>query len=398
FLHCDLIDLISGVKEELKTNNVPAAVRQIQEYLEKESNTPLNIAVTGETGSGKSSFVNAFRGINNKDKGAAPTGATETTMYVTPYLHPTYENVTLWDCPGIGSPNFPADKYLMQIGLKEFDFFIIMSADRFRENDVKIAQEIQKMNKKFYFVRSKIDHSLKDEEQSQNDFDAKKTLACIEKNCIDGECLISGIESPQVFLVSNFELHQYDFSRLHDTLERELPEHKRNALLFAMPNINLEIIDKKKEAFRSKIKYYALLSAAVAGVPIPGLSITVDITVLAGVITQYVFGFGLDIPSLERLSATTGVSFNDLLDVIFSPLAAVKITNGLILKVTSQLAGSFTLIAAEEACKWIPVVGIPVAMGFSFTSTYNILKSFLDMLALDAQRVFERALGLKHLC
>lgn len=33
-----------------------------------------------------------------------------------------------------------------------------------------------------------------------------------------------GIESPQVFLVSSFESHLYDFSLLQQTLERDLPE------------------------------------------------------------------------------------------------------------------------------------------------------------------------------
>ncbi len=175
------------IKTALQNSDQALAVAKIQEYLEKEKNIPLNIAITGESGSGKSTFVNAFRGVDNRDEGAAPTGLVETTMEVTPYSHPNYPNVTLWDLPGIGTTKFPADKYLQHVGFEKFDFFIIISDTRFRENDVKLAKEIQKMRKKFYFVRSKIDHNLRDEQRSQREFDEENTLKQIRENCIQGK-------------------------------------------------------------------------------------------------------------------------------------------------------------------------------------------------------------------
>ncbi|XP_013763680.1 interferon-inducible GTPase 5-like, partial [Pundamilia nyererei] len=202
-----------------------------------------------------------------------------------------------------------------------------------------------------------------------------------------------GIESPQVFLVSSFELHLYHFSLLHETLERELPAHKRDALLRAMPNFNPEIIRKKKQALKSRIKYWATLSAAGAAVPVPGLSIDVDIAVLVDVVTDYVHAFGLDIWSLKRLSARTGVPYADLCAFIISPLAAVEISIHLLIKVIVRLGSVAALIAAEEVSRFIPIIGIPIAMGLSFTTTYRILNLILDKLADDAQRVFERALG-----
>ena len=154
--------------------------------MEDINNIPLNIAVTGESGAGKSTFLNAFMGIDCKDERAAPTGEVETTMKPEPYPQPRHQNVTLWDLPGVGTTKFPADEYLRHVEFEKFDFFIIVSADRFSENDAKLAKEIKNMGKKFYFVRSKIDNSLEDAERSQREFEKEKTLQVIRNDCIQG--------------------------------------------------------------------------------------------------------------------------------------------------------------------------------------------------------------------
>ncbi|XP_078132819.1 interferon-inducible GTPase 5-like [Sander vitreus] len=376
-----------GIQEALQNNDR----EKIQQYMNLEKKSPLNIAVTGECGSGKSTFVNAFRGIQHGEEGAAPTGVVATTSEVTPYLHPNYPNVTLWDLPGIGTTKFPADKYLNLVPFERFDFFIIISAIRFRENDVMLAKKITKMGKKFYFVRSKIDFDLKNQERSQREFNAERTLSEIRKACIQG-LQSASVVSPQVFLVSSFDLHLYDFALLLNTLERELPEHKRDVLKLVMPNISHEVINKKKEAFYKKIKYWAMLSATVAAVPVPGLSIAVDVVMLIGVVTQYVLGFCLDILSLKKLSARTNVPYNDLTAVIISDLAATEITADLLLKVIGRFAGTAALMAAEEGSRFIPILGIPLAMSFSFVSTNKILKIILNMLAEDAHKVLNKVM------
>uniref|UniRef100_A0A668S030 IRG-type G domain-containing protein n=1 Tax=Oreochromis aureus TaxID=47969 RepID=A0A668S030_OREAU len=228
--------LTREMKTALQHTDRPSDVGKIMESLQ-DNNTQLNIAITGESGSGKSTFVNALRELSDGDEGAAPTGVTETTSEVKPYPHPNYPNVTFWDLPGIGTTKFPADKYLELVGFEKFDFFIIISAVRFRENDVKLAQEIQRMEKKFYFVRSKIDNDLRAEERSQREFKVEKTLSQIRQDCIQGLRGL-GIKTPQVFLVSSFQLRQYDFPHLHKALESGLPEVKRDALLLATKKLS----------------------------------------------------------------------------------------------------------------------------------------------------------------
>ncbi|XP_029972497.1 interferon-inducible GTPase 5-like isoform X2 [Salarias fasciatus] len=377
------------IQEEME-KSPDKGLAKINEYLEKQNNTPLNIAITGESGSGKSTFINAFRGINDSDEGAAPTGPVETTVVVESYPHPNHPNVTLWDLPGVGTPNFPADEYLEKVGFERFDFFIIIAAFRFKENDVKLALEIKRMGKKFYFLRSKIDSDISNEERRKKNFNRQKTLDDIRENCIQG-LRDQGIDDPQVFLVSSFELHQFDFHLLEETLERELPAHKRNAFLYALPNISKEIIKKKKEAYQAQIKYHAAVSSVGAAVPVPGLSTAVDLALVVGVVTQYVNGFGLDKESLERLSVSSGVPYSELVSVMTSKLGGTTITPELIKKVLSQLALEAVLMVAEEVSRFFLFIGIPVAMCLSGYATSRILNFFLDQVAEDAQRVFEKA-------
>ncbi|KAL0172039.1 hypothetical protein M9458_032350 [Cirrhinus mrigala] len=156
-------------------SNLEKATAKAKEAFDQLMNVSLNIAVTGKTGSGKSTFINAFRGLDEDDDEAARTGVTETTMEPIMYEHPGMPNVKIWDLPGIGSPNFKANKYLKDVKFHTYDFFIIISSERFLENDVMLAKEIKKQNKDFYFIRSKIDNDIR-AEQRKKGFDEQNVL------------------------------------------------------------------------------------------------------------------------------------------------------------------------------------------------------------------------------
>uniref|UniRef100_A0A8C5AJY0 Interferon-inducible GTPase 5-like n=1 Tax=Gadus morhua TaxID=8049 RepID=A0A8C5AJY0_GADMO len=377
-------EVFEDLEKALEDLDLVSAVSIIK-YLEDINNISLNIAVTGESGVGKSTVVNAFRGIDNTDERAAPTGV-ETTK-TEPYPHPIYPNVTLWDLPGIGTTNFPADQYLERSGFENVDFFIIVSAGRFRENDAKLAQEIKKMGKKFYFVRSKIDNNLSDAKRGQREYDEERTLQEIRENCIHG-LKKQGVASPQVFLVSSFDLDLYDFPALQDTMERELPSHKRDVLNRGIPKVCKSIINKKKEVFRSQIWYYALISSTVAAVPLPGLSFTADLGILVSVLTNYLNGFGLDEKSLAKLSSDTNTPLEDLRAEMKCLCSGQNVS----IELVSLMLYSLPLLTEEaakvvEGSRWIPLLGIPIAASSSFTFITSFLTSTLDSLSVDAESV-----------
>ncbi|XP_067268186.1 interferon-inducible GTPase 5-like isoform X2 [Chanodichthys erythropterus] len=334
---------LKDIKDSISTQDLPSAINTIKEYLKKQDLVELNIGVSGESGSGKSTFVNAFRGLGDEEEDSAKTGPVETTMEPEVYLHPKYKNVKVWDLPGIGTPNFKADEYLELVQFECYDFFIIIASDRFRECHTQLAKEIKNMGKKFYFVRSKIDSCI-DAEKRKKNFDQKKTLDTIREDCKNGLRKI-GIEDAVVFLISSFELGKYDLNQLQERMEKELPQHKRHVLLLALPNITLEINEKKKKALEANIGKVALLSACVATVPLPGLSVAVDLAIVKKETEMYYNTFGLDDPSLQKLCEKSGKTIEELKSLMKSPLRG-GINPASIL----SLLGTASLAMAENAC------------------------------------------------
>ncbi|XP_025050875.1 interferon-inducible GTPase 5-like [Alligator sinensis] len=160
---------LKKLKAALEKGDLTAAAKNAQEMLDDAEKISLHIAITGVTGSGKSSFLNAMRGLDDGDEGAADIGVLETTSKPAPFPHPQDPNITFWDLPGIGTPAFPEDTYLQQVEFGRYDFFIIISSTRFTDKDIKLALEIQSLGKSFYFVRSKVDQDLDNERRLYNE-------------------------------------------------------------------------------------------------------------------------------------------------------------------------------------------------------------------------------------
>ncbi|XP_050979211.1 interferon-inducible GTPase 5 [Labeo rohita] len=380
---------LEHLKESISTQDLPTAIKTIKEVLEKQDLVELNIGVTGESGSGKSTFVNAFRGLGDEDEGSSKTGPVETTMEPEVYPHPKYKTVKVWDLPGIGTPNFKADEYLKQVVFERYDFFIIIASDRFRECHIQLAKEIMRMGKRFYFVRSKIDSSIAAEKRKKS-FDQKKTLDTIREDCENGLRKI-GVEDPVVFLISGWELGKYDLNQLQERMERELPQHKRRVLMLALPNITLEINEKKKKVLQENIGRVALLSALVATVPIPGLSVAVDAALIAKELKRYYNAFGLDDPSLQKLCRTSGKTIKEVKSLMKSPFHQGISTSSIL-----TLLGATALLISEDVVEmfvsFIPIIGSVVAGGMSYLTVSNMLKKALNDIADDSRNVLMASL------
>uniref|UniRef100_A0A8D0HF11 IRG-type G domain-containing protein n=2 Tax=Sphenodon punctatus TaxID=8508 RepID=A0A8D0HF11_SPHPU len=380
---------IAEIQEAYELGGLSEVVTRIQCSLETIWNARLDIAITGESGAGKSTFVNALRGLHNdEEEGAAQTGVTETTVQPTPYSYPGYPNVILWDLPGIGTPNFKADHYLEAVEFSRYDFFVILASERFKENHIRLAQAIVGQGKRFYFVRTKVDNDLASMKRRKNPPGDEEVLEEIRRDSQE-RLAKAGLENTKVFLLSSFEMDKFDFQTFEETLEQELPSHKRHAFLLSLPNLSMTIIEKKRQLLHQEVWKVALVSSLVAAVPLPGLAFTCDISILLRKLSTYRQDFGLDAASLGRLAERSGKPLEVLRAEVRSPLGR-SISRDMVVGLLGKATGT-GLVVANFLIHRIPIYGALACGGISFHTTYSMLSHCLEELAADSQRVLMKA-------
>ncbi|EED80811.1 predicted protein [Postia placenta Mad-698-R] len=116
-----------------------------------------HFAVTGVAGAGKSSLINAFRGLRNGSKSpfVAPTGVVETMRGITRYPDPNEDFFVWYDVPGAGTLEVPDWTYFNDQGLYVFDAIIVLIDTRFTATDIAILRNCARFKIPTYIVRSK---------------------------------------------------------------------------------------------------------------------------------------------------------------------------------------------------------------------------------------------------
>ncbi|XP_053392358.1 T-cell-specific guanine nucleotide triphosphate-binding protein 2-like [Mercenaria mercenaria] len=344
----------------------------------------LAIGVVGQTGSGKSSLINTLRDLNDpENEHYAPVGTTETTSKCKSYPHPKYSNLVFWDIPGVNSTTFPQGTYLRDIDINKYDFFLICSETRFKECDIWLANEIEKLRKHFYFIRTKIDQDLRNTRKQRGaNYNKANEMAAIRQECRDK---LDG-NSP-IFLVSSFDPHKFDFPRMVSQLIENAPAEKKRILIMGMVSTSEEHIWRKYSCLKADIWKVAFLSGIVNLVPVPGFSIAIDLPLVYRTAMTYRDAFQLSEADIERYSSLCGVDKSK-----FTSEAKLSITANFF-KMDAFKLFLLALMTVGEATTgmlaFIPLVGSTVCATMSYKFTGNTLQEILDRCKDDAIKIID---------
>ncbi|XP_046843751.1 uncharacterized protein LOC124437863 [Xenia sp. Carnegie-2017] len=231
FLHCFNDKFYNKSRFKLKLGQGKRDLDTIYEDLiESWRKVHINFAITGDSGTGKSSFINAVRGVKANENGAAPVGVTETTSKAYKYSHPKNENIIFWDLPGIGTPTYPnLDEYCKKIGcLEKYDAFLIFCKTRFTNDDKELAEKVSsELKKPFFFIRTNVDYDVKNAKEDEGgNFDEESVLEIMRKDCLQN---LKGLidDKNDIYMIDNKAQDGYDFQRLKESIAEYLPDEKR---------------------------------------------------------------------------------------------------------------------------------------------------------------------------
>jgi len=382
-----------------KNGNSKPLESLLRSSLDKWKDTQLKIGVTGRSGVGKSSLINTLRGITGECPEAAETGVIETTREAKAFSHPDNKNLVFWDLPGIGTSNFPRETYFKdeRVQFDRYDMFLILSADRFFQDDYLLAAEAQKSDKPFFFIRTKVDCAINSMRTAKpllfktDENATEKLLGQVRDEIMKEMRANSSITADSVFLVNclDIEWNSFDFGKLISRLIDGFRDLQREAFVLTLNVRQAEVLDQKVAFLRGRIWKVSLRSAIGAAVPVPGLSIAVDAAAIHHETSIYMDQLGISKEHIEKASRRFSMDVNEFKASMNLKSFAISWTLQGIIKYIAESAISKT--TAQTVLKIVPLVGSAIASGISYRSTYAFLDNTLTMMASDA-KMFHREL------
>ena len=338
------------------TGPVPGAIVERLQLMQSEfEQANVRLGFIGESGSGKSSLINAIVG-----RPVAAVGALIETTQVAQEI--PLDGLTLVDLPGCGTANWPRETYIERLGLlKDYDGFVLVTAQRLKQCDVMLYEELaRKAKKPFFVVRSQFDQAVAAHEEQE----ARAVITPHIRRQLQADDLT-------VYMVASVGEVHFDLEKLILDIRAALPEWKQVRFIMAAHAYGEETLVQKRQAAEKIVAIHAGLAAANSLNPVPGLDVSVDVGILMTMSRHVVATYGFSEEQVEALKRQT------------TTLAAVlRGTQMLANRFAPYLTRKFVLAAlgrmgwkaaARTTTKWVPVVGTLVAasLGYKLASAFG---------------------------
>jgi predicted GTPase len=194
-------------------------------------NAPYHIAILGRSGVGKSSLCNLILNLSSEHTNSAPVGVIETTLIPTCYK--LFENVFIWDVPGVSTPSITKDDYCKLIDINRYDMFLILSRGRFTEIDLWLSDIVRdRFSKTLFFIRTGIDEELRNHRRDYpTNFNPINVLDLIRNNCIKNLETTLSKSNLSLYLINTKDKTIYDYPKLIDDIMIHINHERENRVL-----------------------------------------------------------------------------------------------------------------------------------------------------------------------
>jgi GTP-binding protein EngB required for normal cell division/uncharacterized protein (DUF697 family) len=341
-----------------KFDGIDVIIKERTEEYEKIKNSVVNIAIAGQSGVGKSSLINAIIG-----KKIAKVGSVETTKEIIEY---DYNGLIFSDLPGCGTSNFPKEDYFEKVKIYKYDAIIVVTANRFYENDLWLIKEAIKLGKFVYVVRTKLDESINNEFED-NGLTENEVLDKISKDLSSN---LSGVDHHGIYLTSSRRPTEYYLPKLLSNILSRLDSIKKQKFIWQAAILDSDILNQKIELGEKIVSQRAWAAAANGINPIPGVDVAIDVTILINLANEIKKLFGLDEAHFKGNSPQMIAAKQRIIQ--FTAQFAAKEGVLLLLK---KFGATY---AGKEISKYIPFVGQIVAASIGYYMTNDFGQEMLN--------------------
>ncbi|XP_060552230.1 interferon-inducible GTPase 1-like [Ruditapes philippinarum] len=368
------------LKEEMKTLGVLHGLNKyIEDSFDKWAQLELHVAVTGSSGVGKSSLINALRKSKPTNEGAAAVGVVETTKYGCKYTYPDNPNVAIWDLPGVGTQKFSRDTYLKDMNFARFNVVLIVSSGRVLENDIWLGKELRAFRTNIIFVRTKIDIDLRNANRDHPDTFTETDCLAEIRNYLSDRIRKGGIPASVsgVYLVSSPERTKYDFVDLDKNL-RAMLSTKGKAIRSIIQNYVQIEISKNQQMNKNGFKSQKALSIMYGFVPTQMLTEKLREQSLSKIKTVCQQKFCIDEKSLDEPATQLKTSKMSIIEKVKS--LRKNFTSDVKDKIKNKYNPSDVAIS-------LPFVSVFSSAYHSYVTTKESINAMCDEMAADELRL-----------